>query len=31
VLDGSLAMAWTVIDAALAGGTRERLLAGRPS
>ncbi len=31
VLDGSLSMAWTVIDAARSEGTRDRLLAGRPS
>jgi amidohydrolase len=30
VRDGALSMAWTVIDAALTGGTRERLLAGHP-
>jgi amidohydrolase len=30
VHDGALSMAWTVIDAALSQGTRDRLLAGRP-
>jgi hypothetical protein len=30
VRDGALSMAWTVIDAALTGGIRERLLAGHP-
>ncbi len=30
VRDGALSMAWTVIDAALDDGARERLLAGRP-
>ena len=30
VRDGALAMAWTVIDAALSDATRDRLLAGRP-